>query len=244
MKKNLLALTWILLSGCGTTLQGGLSESEANQILLVLAGAGIAGEKNGQGSEWAVKVTDSDLPGAFLVLNAAGLPRPKHTGFLGVYKERGLVPGRMEEEALYLSALQEEISKTLELVEGVVSARVHVTAKPEKKFRTTEESPPTASVLIGYHPDSGAQPPISVDEVKKIVANAVVGLEGDRVAVVFSQKRKVAVPAGVTRVGDPNGMLRVAAVALAALAFCVSAFFFLRKRKQVRPAPVRQRGVV
>ena len=244
MKKILLLSAWLLFSGCGTTLQGGLSESEANEILLVLVGAGIAGEKTSQGAEWAVEVTDSDLSGAFRVLSAAGLPRPKHTGFLGVYKERGLVPGRMEEQALYLSALQEEISKTLELVEGVVSARVHVTAKPERKFNKAEASPPTASVLIGYHPDAGAQPPISKDEVKKIVAHAVVGLAYDRVVVVFSKKRKVAVPAGVIQTGNPNGMLRVAAVALAALAFCVSAFFFLRKRKQVRPAPLRQRRTV
>jgi hypothetical protein len=61
---------------------------------------------------------------------------------------------------------------------------------------------------------------------------------------VFSKKRKVAVPAVVTQTGNPNGMLRVAALAMAALAFCISAFFFLRKRKQVRPAPLRQRRTV
>jgi type III secretion protein J len=240
MKKVLLS-AFLLFSGCGTTLQGGLSEGEANEILLVLAGAGIAGEKASQGSEWAVEVPDSDLSQAFRVLNAAGLPHPKHTGFLGVYRERGLVPGRMEEQALYLSALQEEISKTLESVEGVVSARVHVTPKAEKKFQKAEAPPPTASVLIGYHPDSGARPPISADEVKKIVANAVVGLARDRVAVVFSEKRKVAVPAAATPTGGFSGLLRLAAAALAALAFCVSGFVFLRRRRQARPAPLRHR---
>lgn len=239
--KRILLSVFLLVSGCGTTLQGGLSEGEANEILLVLAGAGIPGEKIGQGSEWAVEVADSDLSGAFRLLNAAGLPRPKHTGFLGVYKERGLVPGRMEEQALYLSALQEEISETLESVEGVVSARVHVTAKAEQRFSKAEVSPPTASVLIGYHPGAGAPPPISADEVKQIVANAVVGLERDRVAVVFSKKRKVEVPAAVTRTGGSGGLLRVAAAGLAALAFCVSAFFFLRRRQRVQPAPLRRR---
>lgn len=239
MKKILLLSVWLVLPGCGTTLQSGLSEREANEILLALAGAGITGEKSGQGSQWTVEVEHSDLSRAFLVLSSAGLPRPRHTGFLGVYKERGLVPGRMEERALYLSALQEEISKTLESVEGVVSARVHVTAGPEKRISKAEAPAPTASVLIGYHPGSDAQPPISRDEVKKIVAHAVVGLERDRVMVVFSPKRKVAVPAALTRAGDSKGFLRIAAVALAMLAFCVSAFFFLRKRKQARPAAIR-----
>jgi type III secretion protein J len=106
MKKILLLSVWLVLPGCGTTLQSELSEREANEILLVLAEAGITGEKSGQGSQWTIEVKQSDLSRAFLVLSAAGLPRPRHTGFLGVYKERGLVPGRMEEQALYLSALQ------------------------------------------------------------------------------------------------------------------------------------------
>jgi type III secretion protein J len=240
MRKILLS-AMLLVSGCGTTLQGGLSEGEANEILLVLAGAGIGGDKNATGKEWAVEVADSDLSAAFRVLSAAGLPRPRHTGFLGVYKERGLVPGRMEEQALYLSALQEEISKTLESVEGVVSARVHVTAKAEGKFQKAEASAPTASVLIGYYSDAAARPPISANEVKQIVANAVVGLERDRVAVVFSEKRKVAVPVAVSRAEGSGGLLRVAAAALAALAFCVSAFFLLRRRRRVQPATLRHR---
>lgn len=242
MKKIWFLSVFFLLSGCGTTLQSELSEREVNEILLVLAEAGITGEKSGQGSQWSVEVDHSDLSRAFLVLSAAGLPRPRHTGFLGVYKERGLVPGRMEERALYLSALQEEISKTLESVEGVASARVHVTAQPEKRMSKTDAPAPTASVLIGYHPGGDDQPPISRDEVKKIVAHAVAGLERDQVMVVFSPKRKVAVPAAVTRAGDPKGLLRIAAIALAVLAFCASAFFFLRKRRQVRPAALRQRG--
>jgi type III secretion protein J len=239
-----LLAAWLLLSGCGTTLQSGLSEREANEILLVLAEAGISGEKSGQGSQWSIEVEHSDLSRAFLTLSAAGLPRPRHTGFLGVYKERGLVPGRMEEQALYLSALQEEISETLESVEGVVSARVHVTARTEKRITKTEAPAPTASVLIGYHPGTDDQPPVSPDEVKKIVAHAVVGLERDRVMVVFSKKRRVAVPAAATRTGDSKGLLRIAAIALAMLAFCVSAFFFLRRRKQVQAGPVRQRRPV
>jgi len=241
MKKMVILAVWLLLSGCGTTLQSGLSEHEANEILLALAEAGITGEKSAQGSQWSIEVEHSDLSRAFLALSAAGLPRPRHTGFLGVYKERGLVPGRMEEQALYLSALQEEISKTLESVEGVVSARVHVTARPEKRIAKTETPAPTASVLIGYHPGTKDQPPISPDEVKKIVAHAVAGLERDRVMVVFSKKRKVAVPAAANRAGDSRGLLRIAAVALAVLAFCASTFFFLRRRKQVKPAPVRHR---
>jgi len=241
MKKILLISTCLVLCGCGTTLQSGLSEREANEILLVLAEAGITGEKSGQGSQWSIEVEHSELSRAFLALSAAGLPRPRHTGFMGVYKERGLVPGRMEEQALYLSALQEEISKTLESVEGVVSARVHVTARPEKRISKAEAPDPTASVLIGYHPGTDEQPPISPDEVKKIVAHAVVGLDRDRVMVVFSKKRRVAVPAQVTQTGDSRGLLRIAAVALAVLAFCASAFFFLRRRKQVQAGPVRQR---
>ncbi|HUU01308.1 MAG TPA: hypothetical protein VM425_07725 [Myxococcota bacterium] len=81
------------LAGCRSTLQGGLMEGEANEIVLALAESGIdsdkAAEKSADG--FAVRVAASDLSHAFKVLRAAGLPRPRHAGFRAVYKERGFV---------------------------------------------------------------------------------------------------------------------------------------------------------
>jgi type III secretion protein J len=220
-------ISWLVLlvSGCTTELQGGLEEREANQLVLALAGKGIDARKSCQGNpdsgQWTVRVPDDDLFRAWRVLHASGLPRPRHVGFMGVYRERALVPGKMEERALYLSALQEEIAKTLESVEGVYAARVHVTLKADGRFGARSDSPEsTASVLVSHR---GESPPIPEENVQKMVAHAVSGLKPAQVAVVFSPRRPV-VFAGSTGEGAGGEGFRfgmagalVAAVLLASI---------------------------
>jgi type III secretion protein J len=232
------------LTGCNTMLQGGLDEREANQMMLVLAEAGIDAGKTGQGSDWSVEVGTGDHTRAWRALRAAGLPRPRHTGFLEVYKERALVPGRMEEQALYLSALQEEIAQTLESVEGVVTARVHASVKTEGRPGRTQHSVASASVLVCYRPSPEGQPPISEQAVQKLTANAVFGLAPERVAVVFTPKRAVVLPQ--SQAGDSSeavGLAKLVALGVAALALIIAAFIGLRRKLTravtVRPARTR-----
>jgi len=185
-----------LVAGCRTTLHGGLQEAEANEILLALAEEGIdAGkskESSGTEATFSVVVDNEDQARAWQALGARGLPRPRHAGFRQVYSERALVPGRMEERALFLSALQAEIAATLEAVDGVVCARVHVTGDAASRHPSSSDPPPTASVLIVFRPAAEGKPPIGAEKVGKVVANAVVGLDPARVAVIFTPCRKTA----------------------------------------------------
>jgi type III secretion protein J len=186
-------------SGCQSTLQGGLAEQEANELLLALSDKGIPAAKSSAGSghdDWQVTVSQEEMADAVATLRAAGLPRKRHTGFGSVYKERGLVPGRFEERALYMSALQEEIAATLESVDGVISARVHVSLgrQPARRRLASSAQPvqeATASVLISYLPNQSAGHPIDSGAIQKLVANAVEGLKADGVVVIYSPARRV-----------------------------------------------------
>jgi len=229
-------------SGCSTLVQGGLDEREANEMMLVLAGTGIEATKRGQGADWSIEVSRGDLSSAWRALRAVGLPRPRHTGFLQVYKERALVPGRMEEQALYLSALQEEIAQTLESVEGVVSARVHASVKTEGRPGRTQHSVTTASVLVCYRPTDDGRLPLAEAEVQKLTANAVAGLSSEKVAVVFTPKRAVMLPAQapVDQSGG-MGLVKLIALAVAALALVLAAVMAMR-RWRTRAATCRTVG--
>jgi type III secretion protein J len=178
------------LAGCHEMLQEGLGQHEANEILLVLGRAGIEADKVGRDGEagWSVRVGPDERAEALRLLGEAGLPRRRHQGFRNVYHERGLVPGRLEEQALFQSALQEEIAQTLESVQGVTSARVHLSLAGEGRFGHLDPgTAASASVLMGYRPSTGSgSPPIGAEEVMRLVASAVQGLEPDRVVVVFS----------------------------------------------------------
>ena len=99
------------------------------------------------------------------LLAALGLPRDKRRGFAETYGQPSLIPTPSEERARYLDATAGEIERTLETVEGVVSARVHlvleetdplaVDAKPKSAAR--------AAVLLkarpGRRPDRGGGRP-------------------------------------------------------------------------------------
>jgi type III secretion protein J len=229
----------MLISGCNVELQGDLEEGEANEMILALAYQGIVAEKtkesSGSKSSWTVHVSKEEVTTAWKVLQASGLPRPRHEGFRSVYKERGLVPGKMEEKALYLSALQEEIAKTIETVEGVCSVRVHATVADSKKRHNLEPEKASASVLVSYYQNDSSPLPISKDEVKKIVANAIDGLSSSDVAVVFTPKKQISLPK--IEVDENTGSKSMVKKAAAGLAFVVMllgvVLVFRRKRTTV-----------
>src|SRR5262249_15598592 len=150
----------ILLSACVThSLQTGLSEQDAQEIIVVLHENGIdasavkeASEKKGE-EKWSVIIRggDQNLARAWRVLEDIGLPREKEKGLEDVFSNSGMIPTATEEKARLLVGISGEITRTIKSVAGVVDARVHVVL-PENSplIDKSQQTPPTASVLIKY----------------------------------------------------------------------------------------------
>jgi len=184
----------MLLSACVThILRTGLTESDAQEIVVLLNENGIeastvktAGEKKGE-EKWSVVIRggDQNLARAWRVLEENGLPREKDKGLEDVFASSGMIPTATEEKARLLVGISGEINRTLRSVAGVVDAHVLVVL-PESSplLDKTERIPPTASVLIKYR---GNDPPLSEEDVKKLVARAVEGLQPENVAVVYKK---------------------------------------------------------
>ena len=224
----LLLVVWM---GCQRSVQSDLDEREANEILLVLAEVGLSAEKRGGGpGGWRVDVDKGNVAQAFQAMAAAGLPRKRHPGFRGVYKERGLVPDRLEAQALFLSALQDELASTLEGIKGVISARVHASIPAQKRSgRHQEAGESRASVLVTHWGDT---PPLSREDVRHLVANAVEGLDQERVAVLFvAQERKPM--AARLQVENSFGLAGIRPFVLALAAFLALAGVYMVFRKRL-----------
>ncbi|MCA9581173.1 MAG: secretion protein [Myxococcales bacterium] len=183
---------WIILLvgpiGCGQELSTDLTEAEANEIIVLLDAQGIAASKEraagpGEGDRFAVEVPNGDVARALSAMAAADLPRQDHVGFAGLFDESSLVPTATEERARLTAALSGELSQSLQALDGVSVARVHI-ALPEPGPRFPGEDPgrARASVLIKQGPGNG--PP--EDAIRRLVSGAVDGLRPEDVAVVIT----------------------------------------------------------
>ncbi|MCA9529008.1 MAG: secretion protein [Myxococcales bacterium] len=191
-----------LLVGCRSTVRGGLAERSANDLVLALHARGIDATKVGGGgagdARFDVRVPASELGRALEVLHDANLPREPSPGLADVFAKGSLVPTATEERARYVSGLDGELERTLERIDGVLGARVHV-ALPDQEASLRLDTPPPrarASVLIEYR--AGHEPP-DVAPVRALIAGAVQNLSPGDVAVVSlpSEPRAPATPSWV-----------------------------------------------
>jgi type III secretion protein J len=190
----------LLLISCGSTqLRSGLSEKDAEEIVVLLHDHGLSARAERETGEkkdtptWQVKVFGGSerLTTAWRILAENGLPREPVKGLHEVFASAGMIPTAGEEKARLLVGLSGELTRTLNSVAGIVDSRVQVVL-PENSplLDKSEWSPTTASVLVKYQ---GASPPLKEEEIKKLVSTGVEGLKPENVGVVFN--RVVAKPA-------------------------------------------------
>jgi type III secretion protein J len=187
----------VLQVACGGTyVASDLSEDEAQEALVVLQRFGIDAEKEklGEGKEatWNLMVPSDKAHEANQILEKYELPRKKPRGFDEVFGESGLIPTATEEKAKFLVALQGEISQTLETVDGVISARVHIVIPEKDPLAADRTEKASSGVFIKYR---GEQQPLTIEEIKQIVSHAVDDLDQAGVAVVM-KKIKMNEPMG------------------------------------------------
>ena len=195
----------IALAACSTSVLHGLDERSANEAEAALERAGIAAEKvvddtaaAGASPAFAVRVARTDGARALELLRVTGLPRDRRRGFAETYGQPSLIPTASEERARYLDALAGEIERTLETVDGVVGARVHlVPADPEGTAPDPGDARPRpaarAAVLLKTRPGAG-RPPIDASDIRRLVAGSVPGLDEAAVAVVTTTAPEPAAP--------------------------------------------------
>ncbi len=186
-----------LLCACEATLEADLAEEQANQVLVALHERGIGASKeqiggSGEDARFAVMVAPEEVAPALEVLRADGLPRTPDPGLAEIFGEGGLVPTATEERARFLTGLSGELARSIEVIDGVLDARVHLAIPGRSRLTLeTETTHPRASVLIEYR---GAEPPYDADAVRALVVGAVDEMRTEDVAVIGVQTQHAAEP--------------------------------------------------
>lgn len=180
----------LVLAGCKTQLYGNLREDEANLVLAALLDAGIAAEKvAGEENLYGITVDDSVFAQAMAVLDQRGLPPARHETLGTVFGKDAMFSTPMEERARYLFAMQEELSRTISEIDGVLTSRVHLVL-PEKDQMGQDLHVPSAAVFVKHVDDPRHDPAPHRLEIRRLVAAAVPDLAEDRIVVSFFPARQ------------------------------------------------------
>jgi type III secretion protein J len=167
-----------------------------------------------------------------------GLPRPRAEGISDVFGKGSLVPSPTEERALYQGAISGELSQTLEAVDGVVSARVHVVLPPTPK-PGAPANPAKASAFVRVRPGMADAVGKMREDLRAVIAGGVEGLVADQVTLVINEVTAATVaksPAARTRPA-----LRIAIASLGVVISVVSAavvLVALRHRRRTGGGPI------
>jgi type III secretion protein J len=208
----------LLLPACGDeVLLHRLEEPQANQVLVALGDAGLPARKERDGSEdgaFSVVVRPSEAAAARSVLSARDLPRARSPGFSELFGSAGLVPTPLEEHARYLHALSGELARTLESLDGVLGARVHLALPAPDPLRPDARRTPRASILVKCRPDAHGRLDAQAEGLRRLIAGAAEGLDPASVSVLVSEVASPPSPRA-PEPKIPRGWLAGSALALA-----------------------------
>src|SRR4051794_34589637 len=101
----------ITLTACEqeVTLQNGLHDTDANEIVALLSHVGIEVKKISGKDGVSLTVSDTDIAHATDVMRAAGLPKRSLSSLGDMFKKDGMISTPLEERIRYIHGLSEEL---------------------------------------------------------------------------------------------------------------------------------------
>ncbi len=161
-----------------TTMLSGLDPAQTGKVTAALDQRGIGWQLQNNGT--ALAVDSGKTAQARIALATAGLPGTAQPGY-ELLDRQSLGTSNFQQQIDYQRALEGEIAKTVEQVDGVSGAQVElVLPDREAQLFSSDTSPATAAVLLS---GSTTLDPGAVRGIAQLVANSVPGLQTDKVTI-------------------------------------------------------------
>ncbi len=172
---------WLASRPSWETLYVGLDRQDVGRIGATLREAGIAFDTSADGATVHVRYGTSAQ--ARMLLAERGLPHGASGGYELFDRLGSLGLTSFMQEVTKVRAVEGELARSIQLLRGVKSARVHIVPADEGSFRRAK-TPATASVVI--RTDGGAEGATAA-AIRKLVAAAVPGMASEQVTVLSSE---------------------------------------------------------
>ncbi|MCP4633258.1 MAG: flagellar M-ring protein FliF [candidate division Zixibacteria bacterium] len=156
-----------------------LDLSLVNEITEKLDSYGISYELADDGT--SVLVPEKSLYTARMKLASEGLPNPKKVGF-EIFDQTNLGATDFVQKINYRRALEGELSKSIQELQPVEEARVHLVI-PEHRLFAQDQEDPTASILLTLK-YSGGLSNSQVQGISHLVASSIEGLSKENITIV------------------------------------------------------------
>jgi flagellar M-ring protein FliF len=158
-----------------------LSPAEASQITEKISEQDIPYTLRDGGT--AVYVPKNHVYQLRLDLAKEGLPVGDQTGYK-LFDEEKIGVSPFVQNVNLKRALQDELAMSIQMIDGVAHARVHI-VNPEQKLFTMEEAQTTASVVLRLKPGYRLSPAM-IAAITHLVSGGVKGLDAERVSIIDS----------------------------------------------------------
>ncbi|APX89198.1 flagellar M-ring protein FliF [Brevirhabdus pacifica] len=164
-----------------------LSPTAAADVVATLESAGFAVELNPGGT--AVSVAEGDLARARMALAEKGLPGEGVIGWEIFDQASGLGMNSYMQRVNRLRALEGELTRSIQTIEGVEAVRLHL-VMPEREAFSRSRPEPSASVIVRGRGADGINRRNAL-AIRTLVASAVPDLDPGRVTVMSARGQTI-----------------------------------------------------
>jgi flagellar M-ring protein FliF len=163
-------------------LYSGLDSEQAAKIAEKISEKGIA-YKLGSGGT-TIYVPQEEVTQLRLDMAKAGLPESGQKGY-SIFDDEKIGISPFVQKVNIKRALQDELAKSIQMIDGVVHARIHI-VKSESTLFSPSAAPTSASVVVQLKPGYRLSA-VNVAAITHLVAGSVEGLKAENITVVDSQ---------------------------------------------------------
>ncbi|MFA7324782.1 MAG: flagellar basal-body MS-ring/collar protein FliF [Candidatus Nanopelagicales bacterium] len=182
-----------------TPLYSNLAASDASAITQQLDSLAVPYQLAEGGTQ--ILVPPDQVNSTRLSLSAKGLPAASQSGF-ALLDQQGITSSEFMQNVNYQRAMEGELANTIEAIDGISSATVHL-AVPDKSVFTQQSDKPSAAVLVTMR--SGATlDPGQVQAIASLVASSIPKLSASDVTVADSSGQLLTTGAGAGGIAGTN----------------------------------------
>lgn len=174
-----LLLKWVSAPTYGVLLAG-LDAKDAAAVTAKLQSDGVAYKLSSGGS--TVLVPQGSLDKERLSVAAAGLPAGSTSNSWAAFDKQGLTSSSFQQQVAYQRALESTLADSLQQIDGVRSATVHLALAQQRLF-TQDQQPARASVLVST---DGTPSSDEVAAMTHLIASAVPDMDPKDVSITDS----------------------------------------------------------